>query len=139
MALFDTAGQEEYDGLRPLSYSDTNVVLICFNINCEISAKNVTEKWNPEIRHFCPSCPVILVGCKKDLRIDSNITENSAGTNKKSLSTADGKRLAERIQADCYMECSAKTREGVQDLFVHAARLSLQKRHRVDKHRCRLL
>ncbi|CAF4172783.1 unnamed protein product, partial [Adineta steineri] len=40
------------------------------------------------------------------------------------------KQLAAQMKADAYMECSAKTREGVQDLFVHAARLSLKKRSR---------
>lgn len=54
LALWDTAGQEDYDRLRPLSYNDTDVILICFSINSPDSLENVTEKWYPEVRHFCP-------------------------------------------------------------------------------------
>jgi GTPase SAR1 family protein len=32
--------------------------------------ENIPEIWTPEIRHFCPNIPIILVGNKKDLRND---------------------------------------------------------------------
>ena len=32
LALWDTAGQEEYDRLRPLSYPESDVVLIVFSV-----------------------------------------------------------------------------------------------------------
>jgi len=44
LALWDTAGQEEYDRLRPLSYPDTHVVIICYAIDLPDSLENVTEK-----------------------------------------------------------------------------------------------
>jgi len=47
-----------------------------------------------------------------------------------------GKQLAAQIKADAYMECSAKTREGVQELFVTAARLSFKKHQRQSSSRC---
>ncbi|XP_029654356.1 rho-related GTP-binding protein RhoB-like [Octopus sinensis] len=47
--LWDTAGQEDYDRLRPLSYQDTNVILCCFDITDADSFSNVTEKWIPEV------------------------------------------------------------------------------------------
>lgn len=59
LALWDTAGQEDYDRLRPLSYPDSNVVLICFSIDLPDSLDNVMEKWISEVLHFCqgvPSC-----------------------------------------------------------------------------------
>ncbi|CAF2099647.1 unnamed protein product [Rotaria magnacalcarata] len=139
LTLFDTAGQEDFDRLRPLSYNDTNIVLICFNIDNQTSAKNVTEKWYPEIHHYCATCPIILVGCKKDLRTDLVTITDSTENCKQMLSIEDGKRLAAQIHADVYMECSAKTGEGVQDLFFHAAHLSLEKRSRQSTHhRCLL-
>lgn len=128
MALFDTAGQEDYDRLRPLSYPDTSVVLICFSVDSPVSAISVTEKWIPEVRHFCGQCPVILVACKKDLRSDPEVLNKLKQDGEKAVSTEQGKLLATQIKADAYMECSAKTRDGVQDVFVHAARLSLRKR-----------
>ena len=70
LALWDTAGQEDYDRLRPLSYPDTHVILMCFAVDSPDSLENIPEKWNPEVRHFCPNVPIILVGNKKDLRND---------------------------------------------------------------------
>jgi Ras family protein A len=139
LALFDTAGEEDFDRLRPLSYSDTNVVLICFCVNHPASASNVIDKWNPEIRHFCGQCPVILVACKIDLRTDSQTIENLKEQREKMVTTEIGRQLATHIKADAYMECSAKTCQGVQELFIQAARLTLDKRfHRKKRSRCAL-
>lgn len=43
-ALYDTAGQEEYDRLRPLSYPDTDVVLVCFACDYPPSLENIEDK-----------------------------------------------------------------------------------------------
>jgi Ras-related C3 botulinum toxin substrate 1 len=36
LGLWDTAGQEDYDKLRPLSYPQTDVFLICFAVNSRL-------------------------------------------------------------------------------------------------------
>ncbi len=51
--------------LRPLSYPDTDVILMCFSIDSPDSLENIPEKWTPEVKHFCPNVPIILVGNKK--------------------------------------------------------------------------
>lgn len=66
LGLWDTAGQEDYDRLRPLSYPQTDVFLICFSVASPSSFENVTSKWYPEIKHHCPDAPMILVGESKD-------------------------------------------------------------------------
>uniref|UniRef100_A0A8C5LM34 Ras homolog family member F, filopodia associated n=1 Tax=Leptobrachium leishanense TaxID=445787 RepID=A0A8C5LM34_9ANUR len=68
--LYDTAGQEDYDRLRPLSYQDVNLVLICYDVTSPSSFDNVLIKWYPEVHHFCRGVPIILIGCKTDLRKD---------------------------------------------------------------------
>ena len=61
------AGQEDYDRLRPLSYPDTDVILMCFSIDSPDSLENIPEKWNPEVKHFCPNVPVVLIGKKSNI------------------------------------------------------------------------
>ncbi len=134
MALFDTAGQEDFDRLRPLSYPDTNVILMCFSVDNPVSAASVVEKWMPEVRHFCGKCPVILVACKIDLRTDPHTIAKLKGHNEKPVTAEAGKQISNQIKADAYMECSAKTREGVQELFILAARLSFKKHNKDKKH-----
>lgn len=51
LALWDTAGQEEYDRLRPLSYPETDLLFVCFAIDCPNSLENVMDK----VRSFYPS------------------------------------------------------------------------------------
>ena len=62
LGLWDTAGQEDYDRLRPLSYPQTDVFLICFSVVSPSSFENVTSKWYPEIKHHCPDAPILVVG-----------------------------------------------------------------------------
>ena len=75
LALLDTAGQEDYDRLRPLSYPDADVVLICFSVDNPDTLDSIMDKWNPEVSHFCEGIPKILVGLKTDLRNDPKTIE----------------------------------------------------------------
>ena len=70
LGLWDTPGQEDYDRLRPLSYPQTDVFLVCFSVVQPSSFANVKEKWVPEVRHHCPNTPFLLVGVKSDMRYD---------------------------------------------------------------------
>jgi Ras-related C3 botulinum toxin substrate 1 len=65
LGLWDTAGQEDYDRLRPLSYPQTDVFVLCFSVISPTSFTNITNKWMPEIRHHCPDTPVILCGNRR--------------------------------------------------------------------------
>jgi small GTP-binding protein len=76
MNIHLTAGQEDYDRLRPLGYVGAHVFLICFSIASPISFDNITDKWHPEVRHHCTKVPILLVGCKLDLRDDPKTIED---------------------------------------------------------------
>ncbi|KAK2187335.1 hypothetical protein NP493_169g04034 [Ridgeia piscesae] len=140
LALWDTAGQEDYDRLRPLSYPDVHVIVMCFAIDNPDSLENIVEKWSPEVDHFCPNVPVILVGNKKDLRNDPAVHEELSKRKLKPVATEDALLVAQRIGAHAYLECSAKTRDGVRDIFEMAAKASLTRHRRgIKGMRCRLL
>jgi len=70
LGLWDTAGQEDYDRLRPLSYPQTDVFLVCFSVISKDSHGNVKSKWVPEIQHHAPGVPIVLVGTKE--RVEEN-------------------------------------------------------------------
>ncbi|XP_030627127.1 rho-related GTP-binding protein RhoB-like isoform X1 [Chanos chanos] len=128
LALWDTAGQEDYDRLRPLSYPDTDVILMCFSVDSPDSLENIPEKWVPEVKHFCPNVPIILVANKKDLRNDESVRTELSRLKQEPVKTEVGRAMAVRIGAYDYMECSAKTKDGVREVFETATRAALQKR-----------
>lgn len=139
LALWDTAGEEDYDRLRPLSYQRANVVLICFSIDSADSLKNVKEKWWPEINHFLPDVPYILVGNKLDLRSDPKTIETLKHLNRHPVSQQEGEKVAKKIYAHRYMECSAKYLVGVRNIFEEAVQISFTKRKKTNFQQCVLI
>eukprot|EP00064_Thunnus_orientalis_P004129 superscaffoldBa00000366_g4140 len=111
LGLFDTAGQEDYDRLRPLSYPQTDVFLVCFSVVSPSSFENVKEKWVPEITHHCPKTPFLLVGTQIDLRDDPSTIEKLAKNKQKPITPETAEKLARDLKAVKYVECSALTQE----------------------------
>lgn len=72
LVLWDTAGQEDYERLRPLSYPDSNVIVMCYSIDSPDSLSNISDKWNPELRYYCPRAPIILVGTRISTKFGTN-------------------------------------------------------------------
>ncbi|KAI9227975.1 MAG: rho family GTPase Rho2 [Piptocephalis tieghemiana] len=124
LSIWDTAGQEEYERLRLLSYSGTNVLLIAFSLDSTDSLENVEDKWIDEVNTQCYGCPVLLIGLKKDLRDDA-IASGRSDWQKDFVTTEQGQALATRMGALRYLECSALRNEGVSKVFEHATRAAL--------------
>ena len=127
----ETAGGEDYPKLRPLSYPRTDTFLLLHNINSQRLFEDIETYWWPELKHHCPGVPVILVGSKVDLR------------NENSLSFEEGRKMAEKIGAACYMECSSKEDIGVTEVFEEAIKLGVEyqktKKNKKKKCKCKLL
>ncbi|KAL4894984.1 protein rho4 [Aspergillus ambiguus] len=119
LALWDTAGQEEYDRLRPLSYPETDLLFVCFAIDCPASLENVMDKWYPEVLHFCPTTPLILVGLKSDLRNKRTCIELLKTQGLTPVTPEQGETVARRMNAS-YVECSSKEMRGVDGVFQMA-------------------
>ena len=126
LGLWDTAGQEEYDRLRPLSYANANVFLLCFSVTSPVSCENVTAKWYPELMHFCPDVPFILVGTKLDMRNDQEELDKLRAQGQSPITTEQGVDLGKKLKSIKYMECSAKTQENLKDVFDEAVRAVLR-------------
>lgn len=120
LELFDTAGQEDYDRLRPLSYPQTDIFLICFSVMNPSSFENVRRKWIPEIRHHCPGISFLLVGTQSDLRGNQEAQSKLSKLKMKPVSVETAEKLARDIGAVKYVECSALTQKGLKNVFDEA-------------------
>lgn len=119
--LWDTAGQEDYDNLRPLSYPQTNVFLVCFSVISPISFTNVRSKWLNEIKKACPDVPIVIAGTKIDLREDKNVISQLESKGLHFVTSSEGKALADEMKCP-YMECSALMQQGLKPLFDEVVR-----------------
>jgi len=129
--LWDTAGQEDYDRLRPLSYPGADVLLLCFSTISQASYDAIREKWAPEVHHYVPNIPHLLVGTKIDLR-ESRAPDPNSGKYEP-ITTEQGKAMADEIGAVKYMEVSSKTGKGLNEVFNEAVNLVLKERDATEK------
>lgn len=146
LSLWDTAGQEEFDRLRSLSYSDTHCIMLCFSIDSPDSLENVQTRWAGEIADHCDGVKLVLVALKCDLRSNEDPEEQlqnedesfnpystggaggSSGNpygKKRLISYDEGLAVAKKVGALRYLECSAKKNRGVNEAFSEAARCAL--------------
>jgi len=125
LGLWDTAGQEDYDRLRPLSYPQTDVFLICFSLTSPASFENVRTKWWPEVQHHAPSTAMVLVGTKLDLRDDPETLERLRERRMAPITYQQGMQMSRDINAVKYLECSALTQKGLKNVFDEAIRAVL--------------
>jgi len=117
LGLWDTAGQEDYDRLRPLSYPSTNVFLVCFSVVQPASFENVKNKWYPEIKNHCGSVPFILVGTKLDLRDNQEYLKEMEDRRETPITFEEGQHLADELGAYKYIECSALKQTNLKKVF----------------------
>lgn len=120
LSLFDTAGQEDFDRLRPIAYQDVDVTLVCYDLTQKETLENCENKWKGELDYFMKNTPFILVGCKMDLRAEMG------GYGDSIVSTEMGQETANKLGAMAFIETSAKKGDNVNELFEQAARLTVK-------------
>ncbi|KAM9366866.1 ras homolog family member Ua [Symphorus nematophorus] len=126
LQLCDTAGQDEFDKLRPLCYTSADVFLLCFSVVSPASFQNVPEKWVPEIRRHAPFAPLVLVGTQCDLREDVKVLIDLAKYRERPVDPADAQDCAMEVGAVTYIECSSLTQKNLKEVFDTAILASLQ-------------
>ncbi|KAJ7850869.1 small GTPase Rac1 [Mycena leptocephala] len=129
LGLWDT----DYDRLRPLSYPQTDVFLICFSVVSPTSYENARTKWYPELSHHAPSTPVLLVGTKLDLREDQATIEKLRQQRTAPIQYQQGVQTQREIGAVKYLECSALTQMGLKAVFDEATRAALNPPQRMTR------
>jgi cell division control protein 42 len=77
----------------------------------------VEEKWFPEVHHYCPGVPFLIVGTQVDLRDDSQVIEKLEKQKQSPITTEEGEGLARELGAVKYVECSALTQKGLKNVF----------------------
>ncbi|KAI9318598.1 protein RHO3 [Dichotomocladium elegans] len=129
LSLWDTAGQEEFDRLRSLSYADTHAIILCYSVDSRDSLDNIPNRWLPEIHQYCPEAKLLLVALKCDLRDNEEVLQRK---NIEPVLYEQGLEVAKSINAVRYLECSAKHNRGVRECFDQAARVSLSVKFKND-------
>jgi small GTP-binding protein len=133
LILYDTAGQEEYESLRLLSYTNANVFLLVFSLESPSSFENIARKWLKEVRATKPSTPCIIIGAKSDLREDEGVIAELKSLGKSILSKEEYEKQSYEMGAVKYLECSAAAQlnlEIVLDEAVRAVRKAEEEQRR---------
>lgn len=137
LGLWDTAGNDNFQQIRPRSYQQADVVLICYSVANPTSLANVHNRWIPEVRQNLPQVPVLVVATQTDLR-------DAVAYRGNCISAAEGAQVAREVRAKGYVECSAFSNRGVQQVFEYAVRIAVNqarkqaRRRMLSKDQCRL-
>ena len=119
LSLWDTAGQDEYKQFRPLSYDQADGFIVAFSLVDRESFEHVASRWIKEVRleekgRRAPArapAPVVLVGTKLDLRLAGGRPGADVVT------TEMGEKMARKLGAAAYVECSALTQDNLKKVF----------------------
>ncbi|XP_028259924.1 rho-related GTP-binding protein RhoH [Parambassis ranga] len=115
LGLWDTAGNDNFKQIRPRSYQQADVVLICYSVANPNTLASVQHKWIDEVREHLPKVPVLVVATQTDQR-ETGVHRGSC------ISAVEGRRVAREVHAKGYLECSSLSNRGVQQVFEHAVR-----------------
>ncbi|CAG9138786.1 unnamed protein product, partial [Plutella xylostella] len=117
-----------YDTVRPLAYSEAKIFVLCFNIGEPETLHNAAAKWYREVRTHGGAAPVLLCGCKADLRHDQETLAMLAKLKMHPVTSEEALSVARQLGATTYVETSARaSSKGVKDAFEVAALAALGK------------
>jgi small GTP-binding protein len=137
--FFDTAGQEDYDAMRPLTYGKADVFVLCYGCMNPESLDNIKSKWLPEKNQHAKDVPWVLVGTKIDLRDDTAAKKALMSKTGKGPLYADDVDKSSFSDCRAVKECSAKTGDGVSQVFNEIIKVAIMAKLGGDKKKCVIL
>lgn len=128
LCIWDTAGQEDYEKIRPLTYAGTDIFLVCYAITSKPSFNNI-RKWKEELNYYTKNSLMVLVGLKNDLR----------STTLDCVDEELSKIYASQNGFVSHYLCSALTQEGIKQLFDDIILLVINNRKKKEVKKCVIL
>ena len=141
LQLWDTESQEDKDATRQENYPETDVFCLCYSIADVESFRSVERRWCKEVRQFAPRVPIVLIGTKLDLRDEfkkrgkGDDGQRPAGM----VTQKEAKKMARKIGALKYIECSALKQRGYIEVLNEAVRAVIAKSTKKGKAKCVIL
>ncbi|ELR14642.1 Rasrelated protein Rac1, putative [Acanthamoeba castellanii str. Neff] len=130
LSLWDTASQEEYNHLHPLSYPHTNIFMLCYSAINPVSLANIKQKWLPKVHHHCPKAPILLVTTKSNLHNNHHMVAKLQAKLllgvKPCMATKQGHKLANEIRATTFIKCLAWMQDNLTLIFNEAICVALK-------------
>jgi Ras-related C3 botulinum toxin substrate 1 len=96
LGLWDTAGQEDYDRLRPLTYAAADVFILCFLLSDRTTFENIKTKWYPELQEHAPGVPILLAGL--------GVQDLESERGESAVTKVEGGALKEEIKVNFYVD-----------------------------------
>jgi small GTP-binding protein len=111
--IWDTAGQDRFRSITYSYYRGANIIILCFDTTDYRTFQNI-EFWINEVSRYAPDTKLLLVGLKSDLETKKQVADDEV------------RELCERYDME-YMKASAKTGNGIEQIFSKANDLIIPK------------
>lgn len=137
LSFYDTASPSSYTLLRP------DFIILCYDISSRASLHSLRTRWLPIVNshfNYDEALPVMVLGLKRDLRMEWTEQETRNGGRGPSVMPQEGLAVATEMLCDRYAECSALTgelcREALEDVAKTCAKTTTEKGAKSDGTSC---
>ena len=158
LVVVEVSGRDDFEPLRRRAYRRMDGAVICYSVDSVVNLNRIRDYWVPELRKYAPKAPFVLVGTKKDIRdsardrLEERLKSKAEEVRSKDEMMADrlqaevkfsedfvsedrGKRLANSLGANSFMECSSLYRDGTREVFEGVTKIALRKTRRLRQDR----
>lgn len=137
LEFWDVRSEEGHDRLRPLYYPQTDLVIFVFSIASQQSFICLKEKWIPELWHYIPGLPALLVGTHAEARDEEYDVDEKSGqkvkTSKEEVGMKEIKKLVKEMEklmkgyggsvpSITYLECDAREADDLEGIGEEVCR-----------------